>query len=63
MLLPFLVRVQNALAKERQRCKARAKAKKSKANMTNGNGIVDDITVNNLILCAPKNNYFQVCIP
>ena len=36
-LLPFLVKQENVLAKERQRCKAWAKAKKSKANMTNGN--------------------------
>ena len=43
-LLPFLVKVENILAKERQRCKAQAKAKKSIANMTNGNDIVDDIT-------------------
>ena len=34
-LLPFLVKVENVFAKERQPCKARAKAKKSKANMTN----------------------------
>ena len=44
-LLSFLVKVENALANERQRCKPRAQAKKSKANMTNGNDIVDELLI------------------
>ena len=42
-LLPFLVKLENVLAKERQRCKAWAKAKKSKANMANGNNVINNI--------------------
>ena len=40
--LPFLTKVENVLATERQRCRARTKENNLKAYMTNGNEIAGD---------------------